>query len=72
MKDSSFTWAACLIALVIAVAVGALGAFVVMYLWNWLAPLFWAGAPILGFWQTWGVLILISIIASLFKSGKND
>lgn len=43
-------------------------AAIVMGLWNWLAPIFWEGAPILGFWETWGAMILISIIVGLFKS----
>ena len=50
----------------------ALEVFIFMLLWNWLVPLFWAGAPILGFWQSLGVWVFLSIIAGLFKSGKND
>lgn len=43
----------------------------VMSLWNWLAPIFWSSCPILSFWQTLGVIVLINIIASFFKSSKS-
>lgn len=46
---------------------GFITAAIVMWLWNWLSPIFWEGAPILGFWETWGVMILISIIVGLFR-----
>ena len=37
-----------------------------MLLWNWLVPLFWTSAPILTFFQSFGVIILISFISFLF------
>jgi len=37
-------------------------------LWNWLAPLFWKGAPILTYWQAAGCVVLLEIIGSCFKS----
>lgn len=61
-----------LVATIVVLGLGALGAWIVMLLWNWVAPLFWCGAPILGFWQTWGALILLSIIGSFFRRGKNE
>lgn len=61
-----------LVATIVVLGLGALGAWIVMLLWNWVAPLFWSGAPILGFWQTWGALILLSIIRSFFRRGKNE
>lgn len=61
-----------LVATIVVLGLGALGAWIVMLLWNWVAPLFWSGAPILGFWQTWGALILLSIIGSFFRRGKNE
>ncbi len=43
--------------------------FALMLLWNWLAPLFWANAPVLTFLQTLGIAILLNIIGGLlFKS----
>lgn len=37
-------------------------AFVFMLLWNWLAPIFWVGAPILGYWECVGVMIFINLL----------
>ena len=45
---------------------------ILMFLWNWLAPLFWVNAPILTFWQTFGIYIFILILSGLFKNNKND
>ena len=56
-----------LLAIIVILGIGALGALVVMLLWNWLVPLFWSGAPVLGFWQTWGIIILVNIIIRLIK-----
>jgi hypothetical protein len=38
-----------------------------MLLWNWLIPIFWVSAPILTFWQSFGIIMLIYIVTSLFK-----
>lgn len=56
-----------LVAVIMVLGAGALGAWIVMLLWNWVVPLFWTNAPILGFWQTWGALILLSMIGSFFR-----
>lgn len=37
--------------------------FVVMWLWNWLVPELFNG-PVLGYWQTLGLLILTKILFS--------
>ncbi len=34
---------------------------VFMLLWNWLIPIFWSSAPVLTFWQAWGLFILINL-----------
>jgi len=53
------------------VACVAVEIFVLQWLWNWLVPLFWASAPILTFWQAFGILALLNIIGGvLFKSSK--
>jgi hypothetical protein len=42
------------------------GAIPTYFLWNWLMPdLF--GLPVLGFWQAWGIFLLLSI---LFKGAS--
>ncbi len=51
-------------------AIGALTALPVWALWNWIA----AGVfhlPTMTFWQTYGLMLLVNIIVSLFtRSGK--
>lgn len=37
-------------------------AFIFMLLWNWLAPIFWLNAPILGYWECVGVMIFINLL----------
>lgn len=53
------------IALIGIVAIGVCG-FVVMSLWNWLAPTI-IGAPTIGFWQALGVLVLCKILFGGFR-----
>ena len=67
--DSLMSWIGAGILFIIGFAFlfGFVSAGVVMTLWNWLSPLFWEDAPILGFWETWGAMVLISIIVRLFK-----
>ena len=58
----------CLIAIILGILLGAIGGLIFMLLWNWLVPLFWPAAPILTFWEAWGVCILLSWIGSFFKN----
>ena len=58
----------CIGIMAILVVVSFLEALVVQLLWNWLAPIFWTAAPILTYWQAFGVCILLSIIGSAFRS----
>lgn len=60
----------CLITLIFCILLGAFCGWIFMLLWNWLAPLFWNSAPVLTFWQAWGVCILISWISSYFKNNN--
>ena len=49
--------------------------YVLMLLWNWIAPLFWSAAPELTFWQCIGIIILINLIGSIIRNAlgfKND
>ena len=54
--------------LLAALALDALFAFIIMLLWNWLVPIFWAGAPVLGYWEMFGLLVLFNIIIGLIKA----
>ena len=58
----------CIVILVLIVALSFLEALIVQLLWNWLAPLFWGAAPILTYWQAFGISMLLGIIGSSFKS----
>lgn len=42
--------------------------YVLMLLWNWLAPLFWSAAPELTFLQCIGIIVLINLIGSIIRS----
>ena len=57
----------CIIA-IFAIAAFFLESYVLMLLWNWLAPLFWSAAPILGFWECAGIIFLINLIGSIIRS----
>ena len=58
----------CIVIIVILVVLSFLEAWIVQLLWNWLAPIFWIAAPILTYWQAFGICILLSIIGSVFRS----
>lgn len=58
----------CIVVIVILVVLSFLEAWIVQLLWNGLAPIFWTTAPILTYWQAFGVCILLSIIGSAFRS----
>lgn len=45
-----------------------LEAWIFMLLWNWIAPIFWATAPHLGFWVSFGAMMLFNLIGGFFKS----
>ena len=42
-----------------------------MLLWNWIVPIFWASAPILTFWQSFGLVLLLSLISKLIFKFDN-
>lgn len=64
--------ASCLGILIIICIFSLLGGYILMLLWNWLAPLFWTSAPVLTFWQAWGISVLLSIIGNKFRSTNSS
>lgn len=60
-----------LLAVIIVVVAGALVALPVMWLWNWLLTgpesAIGIGLPVIGFWRSWGLLVLCGL---LFKSSN--
>lgn len=65
---SNISTSGCIVIMVILVVLSFLEAWIVQFLWNWLVPIFWTTAPILTYWQAFGVCILLSIIGSAFRS----
>ena len=57
----------CLISILI-IAAFFLESYVLMILWNWLAPLFCSAAPELTFWECGGIILLINLIGSILRS----
>ena len=48
--------------LFVVVAFGALKAWIISLLFNWIAPYFWKDAPLLSFWMAWGAIIAFNLI----------
>lgn len=71
MSNSGLGFGGCLLVIILCVAFGAFGGWIFMLLWNWLMPLFWKTAPVLTFWQAWGVCILLSWIGSFFRNNSS-
>lgn len=64
---------ALIVAAIIIVVFGALTALPVMWLWNWLLTgpesIIGIGLPVIGFWRSWGLLVLTGL---LFKSSSSS
>lgn len=52
----------------IAALVGAIEAVVFMLLWNHVVCAIFTSVPTLSFWLAWGVLLLLNIIGSAFRT----
>lgn len=57
---------------IILIGLSFLEALFIQLFWNWIAPVFWSAAPILTYWQAFGVCVLLSIIGGFFKSSKSS
>ena len=68
MKNNDTT--NCITVLVIVILSITFVPYVFMLLWNWIAPIFWSSAPILTFWQSVGVVVLLNIIGNFFRNKK--
>ena len=69
MKEFSI---GCIIALVVIIGLAAFEGWIVSLLWNWLAPLFWTNAPVLGIWEAFGILFLLNLIGRMVFGSKNS
>jgi len=61
---------ACLGMLILFFLLACLFGWVVMLLWNWLAPVFWLAAPHLTFWQGVGVGLVLEIVGTVLGGGR--
>jgi hypothetical protein len=52
------------IVLALAFAFASFEAWIIMMLWNWIVPIFWANAPTLSFWLTLGIMMLCNLLFS--------
>ncbi len=72
-KERSTGEKAVIVIFFVFVGIGLLFLFgaVVMWLWNWLMPEIF-GLPELSYWQSWGLLILSSILFKNIDFGSDD
>ena len=56
--------------ILLCVGIGALEAYVIMLLWNNVVCAIFSSLPILGFWATCGILVLVNLLLSAFKIGR--
>lgn len=62
---------AIIVALIIIFGLSCLGAWGFMLLWNWIMPVLWSTCPILTFWQSFGILLIIDIIGFFFRGSSS-
>lgn len=65
-RELGWIVAGCLVIIAILVLLASLSALVFMVLWNFIAPTF--NLPILDFWQSLAITLLIGFVGSAFRS----
>ena len=58
-----------IISTAIDIIISVIEAFVIMFLWNWLAVSIFS-APAISFWVAFGILCVLNLIGSFFRSGN--
>ena len=53
------------LSLIISLIIYFILALVIMLLWNYIIPIFWVSAPLLTYWQSFAIVMLIKIIKSI-------
>lgn len=48
------------------------GAFFFKLIWNYALPIVWNGAPILTFWQAFGIMYFILFVRNLVFGGSDN
>lgn len=57
----------CIVAGILTIIFVAIEVTCIMFLWNWIAPMFWAKAPCLDFWDTLGFICLFNFLCLAAK-----
>ena len=70
MYNYDYNYSGCIMILILLIAYYVCFPLIFMLLWNWIVPIFWTTAPILNFWESFGVILLIRIIKSFFNIKK--
>jgi|CXWL01.1.fsa_nt_gi uncharacterized RDD family membrane protein YckC len=70
MESFSEKFTTMVLAGLIVVAIVLVLSWPIQILWNWLSPLYWAGAPHLTWWQTLWSMALLKIIGELLHPHK--
>jgi hypothetical protein len=59
-----------LLTLAIVCAIGTIETFVVMALWNYVLCAIFTTIPTISFWLAWGILLILNVVGSFFKSSN--
>lgn len=62
----------CIVVFVVAVGLVIFEGWLLSALWNWIAPMFWAGAPVLDTWKGLGIMLILDFVGSLLFRRRND
>lgn len=72
MEDLLYAIIELIVAVIMILIIGALLAFFVMLLWNWLMPIIF-GLKAITFFQAWGLFILCNLLfKAKWKTKKNE
>ena len=57
------------VSILIDIIISVVETLVIMFLWNWLAVSIFS-APAISFWVAFGILCVLNLIGSIFRSGN--
>lgn len=55
----------------VVLALLSLGPLIFMAAWNYVMPVFWAGAPHIGFWHALAAVIILGFIGGIFRGSRS-
>ncbi len=75
MSKKSYDAASILVVIVLGIPIivgfSALGAYILMLLWNWALVGIFPSVPVLDFWKAWGLSLLLSFVGGFFRSSSS-